>query len=167
MVRMRRGSMPRPTVQVIPGVIRHRRRIGALGATVDISITGVGNNVGDASGEDVAVETADKFTVKVGSVGIEVGGLLVCGIAGMVHLPLVINKITITTKTSKLPALKTKPFRFVGKKRSAIKMGENAEDAGPCEVNHKDQQATRPNARDAAAQAKTTCAERKKACTPA
>src|SRR5271157_1380764 len=92
---------------------------------VEISITDAGEADGNASGEDVAVETAGTFKVNVrsvGIVGIEVGAVLDCGIEGMVHLPPVINKTTITTETNKLPALKTKPFKFVGKNRSAIRV---------------------------------------------
>src|SRR5271157_467123 len=90
---------------------------------VEVSITGVDDADSNASGEEVAVETIGKVKVKVGGaeVGIEVGARD-CSNEGNFKLLPVIKSTTTTMKISKLPALKTKPFGLVGKKRSAIKV---------------------------------------------
>ena len=90
---------------------------------VEVSITGVGDAAVSASGEEVAVETIGKVKVEVGGaeVGIDVGARD-GNSEGNFKLPPVIKRTRTTTKISKLPALKTKPFRLVGKKRNAIKV---------------------------------------------
>ena len=95
--------------------------VSVLLIAVDVSITGVddASGVGVASCEEGAVETAGGLEVDVGSAGIEVG-TTGRNIEGNFKLPPVINRTRITAKTSKLPALKTKPFGLVGKKRKAI-----------------------------------------------
>ena len=90
--------------------------VSLAGAIVDISITDVGNPVGDASGAGVLVETGDTFIVKVGGAV----GAMDWEVKGRFPLPPVIKRTRITAKSSRLPALKTNPFRFVGKKRNAI-----------------------------------------------
>ena len=87
-------------------------------AAVDVSITGVDDASDGAAGEEVPVETLGKFKVEV---GIEVGAMD-CGIEGSFQLPPVIKSTSTTTKISKVPAVKTKPFGLVGKKRNAIKV---------------------------------------------
>ena len=64
---------------------------------------------------------AGKFKVKVGGAGIEVGAIGFSS-EGSFQLPPVIKKRSSATKISKLPVLKTKPFRFTGRKRRAIKV---------------------------------------------
>lgn len=89
---------------------------------VDVSITGVAEADSNASGEDVAVETAGKFKVALG-VEVEIeADERGCNIEGNFKLPPLIKRTRITTKISKLPALKTKPFGLVGIKRNAIKV---------------------------------------------
>ena len=96
-------------------------RIGRRTA-VDVSITGVGEADSNASGEEVAVETAGKFKVEVGAQWESKSVQRDCNIEGNFKLPPVIKRTRITTKINKLPALKTKPFGLVGKKRNAIKV---------------------------------------------
>lgn len=108
-----------PTVAVNIPEVSSIVGVSVAGAIVDISITDVGDPVGDASGEGVPVETAGTFTVKVGSAGSAVGAMD-CDNKGRFPLPPVIKRTRITTKSNRLPVLKTNPLRFVGKKRRAI-----------------------------------------------